>query len=288
MKKFFCFVLLAFLPIIACFGQEFLHSSDYVYGFASDFDESKADSMAVISFARCVNLHVHTNTNYSLKETKKGIIEEFENNISIYSNVDISGIQKHVEYKYGRAFVYYYLNKKEFVEKMLLSYDENFKLANYYKESEIPHAKNLMLGYYYLAYEIASNDVFKCFYPNGKILETQVLDLLTDNYRYLGYLLSAHNVGEKNPSGVYLIRDENSKTLPGFEYMDSHDNWTTPRRFLDERCKNCDYTVAKWAYIYTYDDEYRFLFEVMTSYGMVKLDVPDEFYNTYCEYKHFF
>ena len=145
-----------------------------------------------------------------------------------------------------------------------------------------------MLGHLYLSYEAISEDLFKSLYAGGKHLEEQVLDEISNSYRSMGYLLSARNVGTRDPSGTRLVRDENCKILPGIEYVDHQGNWSVPRRFLDGDCNACDYTRARWAYIHSYEYTYRFLFEVMTDFGLQRLHVPDSFYDQYCTRTSFF
>lgn len=270
------------------YSQEFLTSPDYIYGCASDFNESKADSLAILSLAKCIDLSVETSSEYSLTESKKNTIEQQNHHVSVSSNVTIQGARKHVEYKDGLFTVYYYFNKEKYIADCLASFNENYRKANSYKESKEAHAKNFMLGHYYLAYEAVSSSMFKSLYGPGKYLEAQVLDDIIFNYRHLGYLLSARNVGMSNPSGVQLIRDENNKILPGFEYLDQEGAWSVPHTFLNHDCNECDYTKAAWAYIYTFNHEFRFLFEIKTEFGIQNLHVPDEFYEAHFENKHFF
>ena len=288
MKRILCFLTPLFLAVTISYGQEFLTSPDYIYGCASDLNESKADSMAILSLAKCIDLSVETSSEYSLTESKKNTIEQQNHRVSVSSNVNIQGAKKHVEYKNGLFTVYYYFNRKQYIAECLTSYNENCRKACTYKDSKEAHAKNFVLGHYYLAYEAVSSNMFKSLYSPGKYLEAQVLDEIAFNYSHLGYLLSARNVGISNPSGVQLIRDENCKILPGFEYLDNEGGWSVPITFLDHDCNDCDYTKASWAYIYTYSHDFRFLFEIKTEFGIQNLHVPDEFYEAHFENKHFF
>ena len=286
--KAFSFIVAMFLSVAVCFGQEFLYSSDYVYGSATDFDESKADSLALISFSRCIQVNVNNSSEYKLNENKNGVTEEYSKNLRINSNVNIRGARKYVENNNGIFTVYYYFNKGKYLKECLDFYNSNMWMANKYKNSNEPHAKNFILGHYYLAFSSVSEELFGQLYYGAESLKTNVLNDIIDCYNHFGYLLSARNVGKTNPSGVLLIRDENEKTIPGFEYKKDDGTWDVPRGFCDSEGEDCGYEDAKWAYIYTYVNEYRFLFETKTEYGIVKLNVPEEFYSKYLKRKVFY
>lgn len=171
------------------------------------------------------------------------------------------------------------IDKDGYIKKQLLSYQENLDRGTSYRTSTEPHALNLTLGYWYLAYEAVSDDVFCSIYPSAIELQAHVLEMIRDKYKHAGYLLSCRNFGEKNPSGVMLIRDENCKTLPGIEYVSPSGQWRTPNEFCDEDGNTCDYEVAKWAYVYTTRQEYRFTFEINNNNVLERINVPDEFYD---------
>ena len=276
-----------FLSIGICYGQEFLNSFDYVYGCASSEKEYEADSLALLSFAKCVKVKVSNISNYSFEETKHGVNESYKNDVSIVSNVDVSGLRKHVEYFGGIYTVYYYFNKKKYVDDCIASYNENIARANSVKNIDNPHAGNLYLGYLYLAYLSVSNELFESFSQNDKSLKNVVCNEIRDKYMRMGYILSSRNVGEVNPSGVNLIREENERILPGFEYKNKDGEWKTPEIFLDGDLEPCEKNEAKWAYAFQSTEEYRFSFEIETGIGVRKLDVPNEFYSKYTIYKHF-
>lgn len=282
------FIMAMFLSIAVCFGQEFLHSTNYIYGYASDFNESKADSLALLSFSKCVHVSVFNNKEYVLNENHNGVSEEYKSNVKISSDVNVSGLKKYVDYNAGVYTVYYYFNKEKYFNEHMSAYDTNIDLAEKYKNSTEPHAKNFVLGYYYLAFEAISDELLWNLYPNMKVLKDGLIKEISEQYNHFGYLLSARNVGKQNPSGVLLIRDENAKTLPGFEYKKSDNSWDIPRSFCDIDGKECKYNVAKWAYVYTRDSEYRFLFEIKSKHGEIKINVPDEFYSKYLKHKNFY
>lgn len=285
--KRICSLVAIFLSIGICYGQEFLTSFDYVYGCASNEEEAVADSLALLSFAKCVNVKVNNVSNYSFEETKFGSSETYKNDVSVSSSVDVSGLKKYVEHIGGTYTVYYYFNKKKYVDDCLVSYNENIEKANSAKGLNHPHADNIYLGYLYLAYLSVSNDMFQAFYPNGKQLKNIVCDEISNKYKRMDYILSSRNVGSVNPSGINLVREENSKILPGFEYKTKEGVWMAPEIFVDENDSPQDKNEAKWAYVFNSTEEYRFSFEINTNIGIRKIDVPDGFYSKYAIYKHF-
>ena len=281
------FVWLIFLPITLCFGQDFLHSDDYVYGVGSSLCESTADSLALLSFSKCVHVNVDNTLNRTVTESKTGYDETYFNNVTINSNISVSGLKKYVTFENGVFVVYYYLNKSEYIKRCLEEYNENIRLANEYDTLNCPHSDNLMLGYYYLALEIMSDDMLMSFYRYSKVARDGLITTISEKYKYLEYYLTARNVEKNNHSGIYRIREENSKTLPGFEYF-KNGKWIIPHAYLDEHENECGYESAKWAYIYTYENKYRYLFEVKTDYGLVKINVPNEFYSRIEGYRIFY
>ena len=276
MKKLLL-ILLLFLPISQVFGQEFLNSNDYVYGCGSSVYESEADSLALLSFSKCVHVNVMNDVKYSVSETRSGVNEFYVNNIKVSSAVDVSGIKKYIDISNGVYTVYYYLNKSNYVEERLQAYRDNIETAKSYETSEHPHAKNFEIGYYYMALKSVSDDLFVHFYPQAYEIKTGLENKIYSIYHKFGYTLSARNCGYKNPSGIMMVRDENGKTLPGFEYL-KEGEWYIPTTFLSYELNDCGYEKAKWAYIYTYEKRYRFLFEINTDFGIVRLNVPETLY----------
>lgn len=287
MKRLFSFVLASFLSIAVCSGQEFMHSPDYVYGFASDYVESVADSLALFSFSKSVHVSVENTSSHYFSEDGNGFNESFEKKVGINSNIVIEDIKKYVELNNGLFTVYYYINKKEYIEKHICNYENNIKKANEFKTSTVPHAKNLVLGHYYCAYKSVENELLTYFYPESEILKEDVLNKIVETYNNMGFIFSARNYGVVNPSGVMLVRDENCKTLPGFKYKNNNGKWLKPNSFRDIDWMPCEENAAKWAYIYTTGFEYRFLFEKETNYGFVNINVPDSFYHMISDDKTF-
>jgi len=285
-RAFLCLLLTA--TLVPTRAQEFLASADYVYGCASDRSEAKADSLALISLSRSVKVDVKNIIESKYKECDGKITQTVNSQTNVQSNLSISGVKKYVTYTRKIYTVYYYFNKKEYVDNCMLSYHENMNKALLYKSSNEPHAKNLYLGYLYLAYESISDEMLECFFPAAEVMKNNIIDKISDKYSKMGYLLSARNVGDKNPSKTFLIRDENAKTLPGFEYYTTDGNWNTPLSFLNGECKACEENSAKWAYIHHATKEYRFVFEVEHDYGRMKLNVPTEFYNKISKPIYFF
>ena len=276
MKKFFSTIVLI-LSVWISYGQDFLMSNDYIFGSGSNINEEKADSLALLSFSKCVHVTVENNSTYEYDEDNFGNNESFQNYVNIRTYVNVRGLKKFVDFDNGVFTVYYYLNKKRYIEDHLNKYQENMALGEKCRELDTPHYKNLMLGHYYLAYQAVSDELLGCIYPNAILLKENAFNEVVELYNHMGYLLSARNYGESNPSGIMLVRDENVKTLPGFEYLRGN-SWDIPRAFLDGDWNECEVDEAKWAYVYTTNREYRFIFEILTEYGNVKINVPDEFY----------
>lgn len=253
-------------------------------------DEAKADSLALIAFAKAVHVTVENISNSSIFEDSNGIERTYNSSVTVISNFDASGLKKYSE-RHGRIYVvYYYINKREYVENCLNRYNTNIQLAESYENSDRAHAKNLVLGYYYLAYEAAATSLFSVFYPAAEILKIHTLDLIKDRYESMGYFLSARNVGATRPSKVILVRDENSKTLPGFDYLSFNNEWVAPKYFCDNNAEPCtDISKAKWAYVDNTNKEFRFRYEVLINNKLVKIHVPEKFYYLRdADGKHFF
>lgn len=280
--------MIIFLSVWVSYGQDFLTSPDYVYGYASGTKESEADSLALISFAKSVNVRVSVNTIRSLVESYSGVDELYKSDLCISTNVNVSGVKKLVTLQDDIWTVYYYFNKKKYYEDSISEYNSNLEKAESFNSSSNPHAKNFVLGYLYMAYLSVSNELLGMLYPSVKIIKDDLGERIRERYRTMGYLLSARNVGLTNPSGILLIRDENAKTLPGFEYLNEEGAWVTPKSFCDSDGNDCGKDNAKWAYVYNATREYRFLFELESRFGPVVLKIPDNFYSEYGKRKVFF
>ena len=282
------FLIISFIFLsIGAYGQVFLDSPDYVYGVASSKNEQEADSVALLSLAKCLNVKISNVSNYTYEESKYGVNETYFNNVQVISDVEISGIKKYVEKKRRVYTVYYYFNKQEYIDYCIEQYDVNISRANKVKELSHSHAKNLRLGHLYMAYCAVSDKMLETLYPYANILKKNACDEITDVYLNMGLPLFARNYGLANPSGIMTVKDVNSDYLLGFEYKTSKGEWATPVTFCDEDNNDCDKYVAKMAYIYGNTETYRFLFEVDTPHGIVKLEVPDEFYLGHTNWKHF-
>lgn len=276
MKKILLLLSVALLSALQMSAQVFLNSPAYVYGSAVSQDETRADSLALVSLARAVNVRISAGPDGKIRMDSPG-------------GFDMNGIRRYSRRKGRNCEVYYYINKQEYIEDQLKEYNECISTAEFYKESATVHAKNLALGYYYLAWKAASSGVMQSLYPDAEHLATNALELIRDTYNHMGYFLSARNVGATTPSKIILVRDENAKVLPGFEYKDFNGRWVTPTQFCDHDAEPCtDIGEAKWAYVDNTDKEFRFRFEILVGGELVKIDVPEEFYYLSGRVMHFF
>ena len=279
MKRIICICLAPFLSVAGAYGQIFLVSSDYIYGSAEHREEHKADSLALISFARCLHVDIENVSKHHTLEENGRISESYSNTSNISTSISIDGLKKYVE-RDGRNYViYYYLNKKEYIDSRIKEYEDNFTAGAAYSKSDVLHAKNLALGHFYLANTAVSSDTFKALYPRADILESASFERIREVYKRWDYFLSIRNVSKESPSGHWDVRDENSKTLPGFEYRNDCGEWVQPSVFYDAEC-NVTHIPSeyKWATIHTHKPVYRFLFEVKTDMGVTKVPVPEKFY----------
>lgn len=280
MKKILLCLLLA-VTLVPVQAQEFLTNGNYIYGIGSHRHEAVADSLALLSFVRCVGVDVKNNITHEITDNGRIVTEFFKRNTQIISGLKVSGLKKYEERVRGKYTVYYYINKKEYVDSILREYKRNIIMASAYKAETASHSKNLALGSFYLAWKAINADLFKAVYPDFELLKSYVLTEIKDLYENMGYLLSARYIGANGePSNRMLVRDENAKALPGFEYLSHNGVWTAPRGFLNEDCRVCtDREKVRWAYVDNTNREFHFLYETVTDNGIVKIEVPDEFYH---------
>ena len=274
------FIIALICPFIAN-GQVFLDSADYVYGVASSKNEVIADSLALISFSRAVGVSVESVSDSRVWESNLKISREYSNNTVIKTSFNINGIKKHVDF-FGDVYtVYYYFNKSEYVSKILKKYNDNVQLCDEYWKQDFPHSENLAIGSLYIALETIDEEAFKAFCPDYERLRSYIMYELSYKYCHMGFLLSGRYTGSNGePSATLLVRDENARTLPGFEYYSHDGRWVQPRRFLDINAMPCSRPEdIKWAYVDNTNREYRFIYETMVNGLRVKIDVPEEFYN---------
>lgn len=278
MKKLVSVIVFVFLPVMILYGQVFLDSPDYVYGCASDADEEKADNAALICFSKSICVNIVNNVSHTISEENRTVSESFVKETSVNTDLFLNGgwLKKYVTYDNGLFTVYYYLNKKEYIEKCLSEYDKNMKIGDSYIDSDTYHSVNLMIGHYYLAYEIAGEKMFNALYSDAWKLEKKAFDTLVHAYAWnMRHLFTCE--GTYIWAGTQYVNGY----VPGFEYMNKDGEYVEPIDFVDNRGNHCTAEKAVWARIDTKDTIYRFTFEVETDYGIMKLYIPDGFYDKY-------
>lgn len=158
-------------------------------------------------------------------------------------------------------------------EEAVSDFDKYIKEADYYRKSGHPHAVNLVLGSLYTAYVLTDDQELK-----ARIKE----DIINEPKKSL-IILSARWDGGTD----FLVREENSLPLPGFEYSTTYGTWETPTKFMDyDQNPSTNFYNKDWAFtedipMNSYKKilgTYRFVFEKMVDGNPVRIDVPEDFY----------
>ena len=158
-------------------------------------------------------------------------------------------------------------------EDAVSDFEKYIKEADYYRKSGHPHAVNLVLGSLYTAYVLTDDHELK-----ARIKE----DIINEPKKSL-IILSARWDGGND----FLVREENSLPLPGFEYSTTYGTWETPTKFMDyDQNPSTNFYNKDWAFtkdipMNSYKKilgTYRFVFEKMVDGNPVRIDVPEDFY----------
>lgn len=282
MKKGAFIFLLLNIASIVCSAQAFIDNPDYIYGVGVSENEYSADSLAMLSLSRAIYTDVVNESTYNVSEFDDKFSEKFTKSVSLNSSIRVDCAKKYVERQFDEYSVYYYINKTDYTEKHLNAYSKYINEASEYEHSKDPHSINLTLGSLYLAYEEVNNPLLNIFCKESNAYREFAVSEIKRVYDCSGLILSIR----KTFSDRWVeVREENKKSLPGFEYRDVNGRWKTPSFFYDED-KN-DYTgdraKYKWALIDSFDRVYRFTYEKIVGLTLVKINVPEEF----CSVKHF-
>lgn len=172
----------------------------------------------------------------------------------------------------------------EYIRTSLKKFNKYLDNYEAYIKSDNPHAINLALGALYRAFIVVDDDNLIEIFPDCLNYRDNVLNIIGKTSRKNGIILSVRWNGENN----YLVREENCKPLPGFEYYTSYGKWDSPTEFMDaEQDISTNMNNRMWAFAHDVNTNkrsnvYRLLYEEMSGNRIVKIDVPEEFY--YPEY----
>lgn len=283
MKKLLCLCL--FLPAVLC-GQEFFAPS-YVYGVGMDWDECRADSLALFSFARSVGVRIVSNSEYRFEEAGNVYENNFKRESIIDSRLYVDGLKKKVEYDGGVFTVYYYINKDEYIQTRMSAYEKYLKMAREQQKNNNPHKFNLFIGYMYKAYCELNSELLNMLYPVSRERKESLYEEIRRSYMRLA--CKDGNMGEyylakrKYSDGLLLIRDENLSVLPDFEYYSFNGTWDAPHSYLNQRNEPCNRENAIITFVDNTNAVYRFVYEEILGGEIVKIPVPEEFY--FCYFK---
>ena len=276
-------ILLLCLAGNACPAQVFIDNPEYIYGVGIAKDESAADTVALASLARAIQVKVINESTYEVSENSRGISRTSRRRTTLTTNLKIEGAQKYVEpARGGKVKVYYYINKFDYVNERIARYERYMHEADTFETSKEPHAINYYLGAIYQAYLEVDDELLNALYGVSRTYRTYAMTRIESAYRHCGYILSVRDNGERQ----MMVRDENSRPLPDFEYLSTSGRWTSPRFFLDDIQRPCDDPQkVMWALIEDMPKVktpgtrmYRIPYEIKTPNGAVKIDVPESFY----------
>lgn len=276
MKKI---IVIIFLSIITIFSnaQDFLYNSDYIYGMG------QTDSAAVASLSISIGVNFENKVSYSVIEENSQISQKYVKNSSLNYSRFIEGTKTY----YDNGIFYRYLNKREYIDNnisLCKKYERNAELID---TKVVKHGKNIILGYYYKAYEMLNEPLFialtKGEYESWKQTLKNKAKIVYCSGEYGVFFIQ-----EESFNGYWLESNISSKTmgipvcLPAIEYQNNGE-WVLPS-YYDSYENN-----VKSKYSYPNDGinfnrcfvitkskniAYRFLYE--DEYG--KINVPEDWY----------
>ena len=262
-------------------AQEFIHNPDYIYGVGYSNRKDAADTAALVSLARAIDVKVTSESVREVEESGRNFTERHFRRTNLTTSIKIEGAKKYVE-KQGRNYVvYYYINKEEYIDERLRIYGTCLANIDVYEMSDDPHAINYILGSLYTAYVAMDDALLNALYKESVSYRNYALSELRRRYKEAHILLSVRETKARN---FYEVREENEKPLPGFEYEDISGKWVSPSVFYDKDRMVCEGNPSeyKWAVVNMkgrkYNEKYRLTYEKEVAGRSVKISVPEEFY----------
>ena len=230
MKKFYC-ILFSLIFVINANSQEFLYNDDYVYGAGI------TDSAAMVSLASTIKTNIVNEINYTISESNKRITEDYKKDIKLSSSLLIEGAKLYLTGdNKGNTIYYRYINRKQYIDNQIDLYNYYLSEIERIKGSNCKHEINLLLGYYYLAYQALDTPLMTAFCGDkyasikNEIINRASILYVSKEYGYLclnqkkWYGYTATMAGRFDVNG-----DSQPIDLIGFEY------------FLDNEWKSSDY-----------------------------------------------
>jgi hypothetical protein len=270
-------ILALFLPVWAN-AQAFLDNPDFAYGVGISKNEYSADSVAMLALSDAIYKEVSNESNYTIEENNGVISESYTKSVSLSSSIRIAGAKKLVSVlPDGKYKVYYYINKKEYIGSHLGRYVEYMREFSEYEKSDDPHSVNYMLGSLYMAYSEVDDPTLNILSKESAIYKADAASKIEKIYKDCDIYLSARKA---NSPGWFMVREENSKSLPGFKCVGNDGKWGSPIAFYDYEQMPCgtDKDTYKWGLINIVGRKYRLTYEREIGDSAVEISVPEKFH----------
>ena len=293
MKKFALSLTLLLCGVIGYTQDVDFNARGMVVGIGVGPDEMYADSIALASFVKSAGTRVTSRTKSTVSEVGGVVSRTFEKETGMDASMWVGGTSKKTVLNPDGSFtVYRYINKNEYVNECLETYNENLRQADSVTVF-VKHAKNLLLGYYYKAYQALNTDMMNALAhddPSIQARKREMLDKIKETYYgYEGYDILSISRSIKMRGNWKCVRKDYWELpgLPGFEYFNGTE-WVYPSvshtdiipelrsevesQFTDE--------FNYWSAIESPEKrvEYHFLYEEYYDGSYHRIYVPDEFY----------
>ena len=272
---------------ILSFAQDFLCNEDYIYGMGLSSSEEEASDAAMLALSRTIRTFVVNETEQCVEEENGAIDESYKKKVALLSSIRIYGARKYETFSEGIYTVYYYLNRREYVNNRLDECKKYIAMANHYEQMKDAHRMNLLLGSLYHAYEAVNTDVMAALYPDTESIKEHLLARMRENSTVKKNNLQA----SKTTHYSCTVSECNGKEVPDFEYVNRAGEFRKPL----ERVKR--YTNGQFPLFYGEDPDiedvlidyvpeknrlcsihYRLLYEDVIEGEYIRLQVPEEFY----------
>lgn len=274
-------ILLLTFPAINAYGQEFLENdSVYIYATGVGKTQSSADEEAILSFSRTLQTKVTSTVTFDAID-RNGVVEKTASkNIVLDNSVIAKNVKQIVRLDGDIYTVYRYINRRQYIEERLLSYNDYLDKAKRYRETEDAHRLNFIIGAYYLAFHSIDDAIMDIINPDNGILKDYAMREAQREYSNASRL-------EFMGDGKTLVKCNAGLPLYGFQYLGRDGRWRLPEayftdtEFLVAESRSPENKDYRCCLIKNGGDEImtRKTYEVPTlNYGVAIINVPENWY----------
>ena len=223
---------------IFAYPHDFITNPDYVYAVGEGKTQDEAERAAFMSLSSKLKIEVKNEVKHSLSLNDNEISENYSSVSGLYSGMtfgeEIETAVEKVKNKHYR--VYKYINKREYVERqhdLSKYYFNKADSLEHHGNKFVKHAQNLILGYYYKAYEALDTDLMNAFEDNDsekqRILNRDSVIYQTTKYGLPTLVRGSGSNYYVEMAGV--VHNSEPIGLCGFEYY-FRDGWKTPQNLF--------------------------------------------------------